>query len=861
MPSDFTSSNGRTRPGVARKIQAGRRELLDTALAYLEHGITLLPVHSTDSAGACSCGDPDCGSPGKHPRTTHGLLDASDNPRQIRNWWRRWPDANIAMSCGASGRVVVDVDDKDGRPGPETWSALKQELDIESDDTATVRTPSGGAHVHFLAEGHHIGSGNDRLGGGVDVKAEGGYVLLPPSMIGGMPYEWAAGHGLDQAKPLPELLSERLESAGTGPSDPDRQDTASGAARIRRGRRDETLFRDACAMRRRGFSSEAIEAALLERNATQCDPPLSESQVRAKVASSAGYAAAEEADDPGHEAPCDHNGWLVSNGVCLRSPARKDNGAVFLAPWSNFDPRVIGVTVDDEGRRSYLTDLVRVGDRAVCHVLLEASTLGNLQKLSVVLAAYGCSIVPPPKEVHRGHEPARLLRFLDAQNAATYQSADALGWLDGVGFLTHEGVITSDGFSKHLDVVPHPMLINRAPYRYGFGDEGTALNVLKRLLTLHDETVCVVAASWLVACLLADKLRHYTKHFPDLGLEGSSGTGKTSGPFGDLLQLITGNAEGPCELTVASLRDRIGAHRNAPVWLDDVSNSDAIYDLLRQATSGGSRIKMDTDNTHLAKTRLLAPVMISGEHLGPVHDEKAMMDRFIVVELPSPADLPALRSGGQSRFDDLMDLRRAHRDDFTSLAGNVVQLVLQRIRYVDEFRQQRDDRAGREADKMAVLRVGALVLADLLGDPAHFRRVEDWIAAQNRVGNEDVLTSKVIPRALRNFRLPASATDAPPVFHDRNTGVVWFSEALLSDWWSEQRCLNERDRRLGSAESMRLQRKALGIDGKGVSKTTKDAVIDGKRHRLTARYHALPADLSTRVIERSGLSDGDSDAD
>jgi len=45
---------------------------------------------------------------------------------------------------------------------------------------------------------------------------------------------------------------------------------------------------------------------------------------------------------------------------------------------------------------------------------------------------------------------------------------EALGWQEGLGFLTHEGVITAAGFCEHLDVVPDPLLVNRAPYRYGF---------------------------------------------------------------------------------------------------------------------------------------------------------------------------------------------------------------------------------------------------------------------------------------------------------------------------------------------------------------------------------------------------------
>jgi Bifunctional DNA primase/polymerase, N-terminal/Primase C terminal 1 (PriCT-1) len=833
-------------------------ELLRAALHYAASGWRVFPCHGTTADGACTCGKPGCTDRGKHPRTAHGLNDATTDPVRIKAWWQRWPQSNVAIAMGASGLVGVDVDVKHNSPGADVWHERKTELGDELENTTIVETPTRGFHLWYRTNGTRVGCDTKGvlLGEGVDIKGEGGYLLAPPSSIAGIEYSFVPGHGPERLSDMSPALAACLSFAKRH----ERNGAATAPrAKIREGERDDTLFRDACAMRRRNFSEAAIEAALLKRNAEQCDPALPESQVRAKVASSAKYAGtAQDADGQAGDVPCDRNGWLVSDGKRLLSLARVDR-AVELLPWANFDPRVIGVTIDHEGRRSYLTDLVREEDGIACRLLLEAAALGNLPKLNVVLAAYGCSIVPPTSELHRGHEAGRLLRFLDAQDAATYRIADALGWHEDFGFLTHEGVITASGFSEHLNVVPDPMLANRAPYRYSFGDEKTAIAALRELLTLHDETVCSVVGSWLVACLLSEMLHRYTKHFPDLGLEGSSGSGKTTGPFGDLLQLITGNTEGPCEATAASLRDRLGAHRSAPVWIDDVSNTDAIYDLLRQAASGGSRLKMAADNTHLATTRLCAPIMVSGEHLGPIHEEKAMMDRFIVVEVPSPVGLSPHEGSRQSRFDELMDLRARHDNDFTSLAGNIVQLVLQRSGCVDEFRCQRDDRLAREADKMAVLRVGALILSRLTSDEAHTHRVEAWIASQDHSGNENILTFEMIPKALRAWRLPASAAGGPPAFHETETGTVWFSDAHLSDWWHEQRYLAERDRQLGSKESIRQQRKALGIEGRGASKAIQDVLIGGRRHRLTARYHALPVDLSARVLERSGLSDGDHD--
>src|SRR6266498_3703545 len=91
--------------------------LLNAALDYAARGVPVLPVHRpTNRAGhepACSCGDPGCGSTGKHPITTHGLKDASTNREQIEWWWRRFPRANVGLATGH----LFDVLDIDGPIG------------------------------------------------------------------------------------------------------------------------------------------------------------------------------------------------------------------------------------------------------------------------------------------------------------------------------------------------------------------------------------------------------------------------------------------------------------------------------------------------------------------------------------------------------------------------------------------------------------------------------------------------------------------------------------------------------------------------------------------------------------------------
>jgi hypothetical protein len=49
---------------------------LDTAQRYAAEDFAV-PLHGTNG-GQCTCGRTDCERPGKHPRTTHGIQDATD---------------------------------------------------------------------------------------------------------------------------------------------------------------------------------------------------------------------------------------------------------------------------------------------------------------------------------------------------------------------------------------------------------------------------------------------------------------------------------------------------------------------------------------------------------------------------------------------------------------------------------------------------------------------------------------------------------------------------------------------------------------------------------------------------------------
>ncbi len=184
------------------------------ALVYARQGWPVFPCHHPTRRG-CSCGNADCASPAKHPRTRRGLHDAATNEEVVRRWWRSWPQANVAVRTGAvtgatrPGLVVVDVDPPHG--GEESLNALLSK-NGPLPDTATVRTGSGGMHLYFAHAGGPIrNSASTRLGSGLDVRADGGYVIAPPSRhASGVTYRWGPVRDL---APLPGWLVDRLVAA------------------------------------------------------------------------------------------------------------------------------------------------------------------------------------------------------------------------------------------------------------------------------------------------------------------------------------------------------------------------------------------------------------------------------------------------------------------------------------------------------------------------------------------------------------------------------------------------------------------------------------------------------------------------
>ena len=158
-----------------------------------------------------------CG-PDKKPLTHHGFKDATVDLSVIKAWHEKYPEANWGMStgpqdAGGAGLVVIDIDAHDpNKNGFETWGQLREQFS-EPIETVTVRTGGGGSQLYFkYPVGHVVKSGTDVLGPGLDIRAKGGYVIIPPSRTQAR-YTFEFSPADTEIMELPEWILFRINGA------------------------------------------------------------------------------------------------------------------------------------------------------------------------------------------------------------------------------------------------------------------------------------------------------------------------------------------------------------------------------------------------------------------------------------------------------------------------------------------------------------------------------------------------------------------------------------------------------------------------------------------------------------------------
>jgi hypothetical protein len=140
--------------------EALRDKLWEWIEAYVAEGYALFPV-----------------GPDKKP-LVKWKDGATSDLAQLRAWWTKWPTAMIGLPTGErNGITVLDVDCKNGANG---FNSLAENGWVIPLGVVEVKTPSGGSHFYFEYEsGFKTTAG--KIGHGLDVRNDGGYVVAPPS--------------------------------------------------------------------------------------------------------------------------------------------------------------------------------------------------------------------------------------------------------------------------------------------------------------------------------------------------------------------------------------------------------------------------------------------------------------------------------------------------------------------------------------------------------------------------------------------------------------------------------------------------------------------------------------------------------
>ena len=233
-------------------------------------------------------------------RGSHGCHDGSTDCDVARARWKQWPGSNIGAATGArSGFWVLDVDAH--HDGDKSLAGLEAERG-KLPPTVEASTPNGGKHLYWKwpAGDLEIRNSTARVAPGLDVRGEGGSIVLPPSELADCRrYRWAR-NGTRAFAEAPAWLVELTQSPPTPPrrdatraaADTERYVAAAitselnGLARTAEGQRNDQLNRSAFAIAGfvlAGLAPENWARSELEARAVQIGLPVHEA--RATIAS------------------------------------------------------------------------------------------------------------------------------------------------------------------------------------------------------------------------------------------------------------------------------------------------------------------------------------------------------------------------------------------------------------------------------------------------------------------------------------------------------------------------------------------------------------------------------------------------
>ena len=299
----------------------GRQDRLAAALDYARRGWPIFPCRWEDEPDDAfqrrkATAPPEARvkrNMAKSPLVGGGFRDATTAPEQIIEWWTRWPLAMIGLPTGAASSLwALDVDTPKQEGAPDGRASLTR-LEAEHGplpETLEQRTGSGGQHLIFQwpADGREVRNSARKIGRGLDVRGEGGYVILPPSghPCGGS-YEWVNMPGEVEIAEAPawllELVARKPEKKPVDTCAPavelDQPDIilesvdwlqAHAPLAIEGQGGDATTFKVAAELRGRGVSEDTALSLMLRFWNSRCEPAWEQDELAVKVGNAFRYA-------------------------------------------------------------------------------------------------------------------------------------------------------------------------------------------------------------------------------------------------------------------------------------------------------------------------------------------------------------------------------------------------------------------------------------------------------------------------------------------------------------------------------------------------------------------------------------------
>ena len=250
--------------------------MLDAALWYKEErGFSIIPI-----------------KPNKRPYVSWQTYQSRMAPsRRIKQWFgEEYPDAMIGIITGElSNLAVVDIDTEEG---------ARNMLDLIPNSFVCPKafTPGGGYHLYCQ---HTPGLRNNaRVIPGADLRAEGGYIIAPPSLNqNGTPYRWQEGFAIEETS-IPRLPQAYIDYILEHDTYHDaevfkEQHSRKGVLTFTKGSRDDNLFHVANCLVKGGMERGGVQS-VLSRLAESCTPPYPPQDIPIKVSSAISRAVRRE---------------------------------------------------------------------------------------------------------------------------------------------------------------------------------------------------------------------------------------------------------------------------------------------------------------------------------------------------------------------------------------------------------------------------------------------------------------------------------------------------------------------------------------------------------------------------------------